>query len=353
MKTVKIENVLDAATRVYGLKNRFVTYGHEPATPVTVGHALRAVEREWVRPDTLRSPETRRTYRSALLSLIAFLEGDLELLLHRVPDQRWINWYMRPPGEATQRKLRAILFAFFRHAKHEGWIVVNPLNAVPAPQLPPAEAVTLTEEESGRVFNSAGQYGRNPMRNRVLLEVMYALALRSGEIERLRWGDLREGRDHASLVVVGKGGKRAVLPVPDGLLADWRQYRHLVGPVRPRDPIFPGRVPGRGLSSDQVRDIVHRIMDHAGVGANEWRTRAPWPHVLRHSQAMTLVRRGMALPELQRFMRHENAATTGVYLRSPTQMVVDELQRHHPLATKGIADYLASREQGDTSESDT
>lgn len=310
-----------------------------PAQPMPVQEALAHVEAAWVAPRYFRRPATQSTYVRSLRRLRHDFGGDTRLISD-IPTQTWVDWYMQPSSGNTQLKLRAILRRFFAFAIAEGWMLRDPLVDRRPPPRPHADPVTLTDDEWTRILQTAGQWGHAPARNRLLVLTLRHLALRAGEIRALRWGDLQVTDDHnASLGVDGKGGKRARVPVPTGMLAELLDYRTLVTP-QASEPIFPGRTGQDGLSASSVRYLVSRIVCAAGVGRNAWRDHAPRPHTFRHTAAVDLVRRKASLPAIQHFLRHSNLTATSIYTRLPTPWLADEINDHHPLGHARLDHYL-------------
>jgi len=158
------------------------------------------------------------------------------------------------------------------------------------------------------------------VRDRALLELLYATGVRVSELTGLDLGDV----DHArrTLRVMGKGGKERVVPfgVPAaGALQAWLDVgRPVLTGAASGQAVFLGRR-GRRVDQRQVRDVVHR-----GVATVEGAP-AMGPHGLRHSAATHLLDGGADLRSVQELLGHATLSTTQIY----THVSVERLRAGH------------------------
>ena len=154
----------------------------------------------------------------------------------------------------------------------------------------------------------------------ILLSLAYGCGLRVGEVVRLKAGDI-DSAQGIIRVVQGKGGKdRHVMLSRDllDLLRQWwkvRPTRYDAG-VRPAERwLFPGRHPGKPLSTRQLTRLFHETADAAGI------TKPVTPHSLRHSFATHLLERGDDIGVVQALLGHDKLDSTARYTRVATAMI--------------------------------
>jgi integrase/recombinase XerD len=175
--------------------------------------------------------------------------------------------------------------------------------------------LVMSPEEAKRLLAMAGS-----LKVRVLLSLGYGCGLRAGEVVRLKAGDI----DSAQSIIrieQSKGRKdRNVMLSPEvlGLLRQWwkvRPTRHDAGAPVERRWLFPGRTPGRPMTTRQLNRLFHETADAAGI-------RKPVTlHALRHSFATHLLERGTDIRLIQALLGHDKLDTTARYTRVATGMI--------------------------------
>jgi site-specific recombinase XerD len=155
---------------------------------------------------------------------------------------------------------------------------------------------------------------------RVMLSLAYGCGLRTGEVVRLRAGDI-DSAQNIIRVVQSKGRKDRNVMLPAdvlGLLRDWwqeRPTRHDAGVAKERRWLFPGYKPGRPLTTRQFIRLFHATATAAGI-------RKPVTlHSLRHSFATHLLERGVDIRVIQALLGHHKLETTALYTRVATGMI--------------------------------
>jgi integrase/recombinase XerD len=157
------------------------------------------------------------------------------------------------------------------------------------------------------------------------MELMYRAGLRVSEVCGLHLRDVRwRERELHLRAEVTKGGKEAVLPLDDRVLAwleRWKPVRrgYADGPwlfVRVRSG--PGA--GGPLDRRDVYKMVTRRARRAGI-------RHTHPHVLRHTFASDLLRESFTIEEVRRLMRHSSVTTTGIYLHVHDAQLTERVRR--------------------------
>jgi len=228
------------------------------------------------------------------------------------------------PG--TVRRRIASLRSLLKFLLREGVLKANPfprrLRAPAATLLPKS----LSVEEVERLLEAASDDTPLGIRDRALLEVLYATGMRVSECLGLALSDLELGS--GLLRVRGKGGKYRLLPLGDESV-DW--LRRYLAESRPRlvksrreRHLFLGR---RGpLSRVQVARIVKRYALAVGLSASVS------PHTLRHCFATHMLERGADIRVVQELLGHSRLATVEVYTRVTMKHLREVYDRAHPHA---------------------
>ena len=175
--------------------------------------------------------------------------------------------------------------------------------------------------------------GRRPvphilfLRNRAMLEVLYAGALRVSEVTSVRLEDLK--LDLGYVLVRGKGDKERMVPLGRSAMEALRAYLAEGRPALCRQRTSPYLFVARGarpLTRQRVWQMVGRASQSAGRHAS--------PHMLRHSCATHMVENGADLRTVQTILGHADISTTQVYTHLAMDRLKSVYQRHHPRARK-------------------
>lgn len=230
---------------------------------------------------------------------------------------------------ATLRRKAAALRAFYRFLRAEDLITDDPTAALRAPRRPRRLPTALRRDEVERLL--AAPRGRDPLalRDRALLELLYASGLRASEASALDIGDV--DFDEALVRVRGKGGKERLVPVGHAAqtaLAAWlRDGRPPLAAKRAGERALFVNARGRRLGRQGVWTVVRRHARAAGLD------RRFGPHTLRHTFATHLLAGGCDLRTVQELLGHADVTTTQVYTHLAADRLRDDYFRAHPRAT--------------------
>jgi len=283
------------------------------------------------------SRNTLEAYRSDLLQFGEFLNrrhldatgaahGDLAAFLTELADGAG----ERPGASAaTLQRKAACLRSFYRHLRREGLIEHDPTAELRGPPKTRRLPQVLSREEVARLLSEPRGAEPAALRDRALLEVMYACGLRASEAIGLDMGDvdLEEGLLRAR----GKGSKERIVPIGRQAVAALRAYcargrPALVG-VRVETRLFVNRR-GAGLTRQGLYKI---IQGHARrVGLQDRMS----PHTLRHTFATHLLAGGCDLRSLQEMLGHADLSTTQVYTHLSADRLKDVYFSAHPRASR-------------------
>ena len=302
--------------------------------PAELGRALEAFAR-YLSAERAVSPHTLRGYLGDVRSLLAHASaegadrlGDLQLGTLR----RWLgNQSQAGAARATLARRSASVRVFTAWALAEELIVADPALRLKAPKREQSLPGVLQAAQVARLLatleEGAAEGAPLPLRNRAIVELLYATGVRVGELAGLDIDDV--DFDRRTLRVIGKGNKERTVPygVPAALAVDdWlRRGRPLLARAGSGPALFLGTRGGR-VDQRQVRAMVHSLF--AGLGD----TSASGPHALRHSAATHLLDGGADLRAVQEILGHSSLATTQIYTHVSVDRLRQSYQQAHPRA---------------------
>lgn len=271
------------------------------------------------------SPHTLAAYRRDVSRLIQFVRtlgvstwGEVTTPVAR----RYVAHLDRRYARAAVARQLSALRTLFRYLYREGKVSRNPFTLVSAPKQPRRLPKFLTPAEITAVLGAPDPQTPLGLRDRALLEVLYATGLRVGELVTL---PLRDVVPSDELRVLGKGRRERIVLMGGAAREALRRYIATARPalVRGRDPgMLFLNARGGSLTDRGVRFIVDRHIRAAAFG------RRISPHVLRHTFATHLLDGGADLRSVQELLGHANLATTQIY----THVSRDWLKRVHDKA---------------------
>lgn len=274
------------------------------------------------------SDNTLAAYRHDLTAWQHQLEAEGEALLSPSP-QRFAEWLERRREQGYQLRSNARLLSslrsFYRWARLYGHIAIDPLAEVTLPPVRPSLPNTLEEEEVERLLLAPDITTPLGVRDRTMLELLYACGLRVSELVGLT-GDavnLRQG----VVRVRGKGDKDRLVPMGEEA-AEWlARYMETTRPMLMQDPTRPALFPGRADKAMTRQTFWHRIKAHAITAGI---SRPLSPHTLRHAFATHLLNHGANLRVVQLLLGHSDLSTTQIYTHVAQARLEHLHAEHHP-----------------------
>jgi integrase/recombinase XerD len=297
------------------------------------------------------SPLTAEAYQSDLLQLAEFLElKKVNLLTAKRPDLLGFLEQLTTnlvESRSRARKLSAIRH-FYKFLLLDKRIKHDPTLNIESPRqwkiLPKSLALCDIDEMLARE-KSRPQDPALAVRNRALLEVLYATGMRVSEIVGLRLEDVN--LQSSSAIVRGKGDKERIVPfgvsARDALESYLRDARPLL--CRPASPTRTSP-PATAGGSALLRRSPLVFLDRSGTGLTRervWRIvrdskadRKASPHMLRHSCATHMVGNGADLRTVQTILGHADIATTQVYTHVALDRLKEVYRAHHPRSARRL-----------------
>jgi integrase/recombinase XerD len=233
-------------------------------------------------------------------------------------------------GRSPRSVARAIACyrGFYRFLVIDNRLKTNPADELRAPRAWTSLPRHLSIEEVDRLLAQPDVTTPRGLRDRALIEVLYATGLRVSELVALRPADVN--LDASYLTCTGKGEKQRVVPMGDEATAWVRRYLRDGRPAllgkRSSPRLFVNARRGTGLTRMGFWKILKAYGRTAGVAATLS------PHVLRHSFATHLLERGADLRAIQMMLGHADLSTTQIYTHVLQQRMRAVYDRFHPRA---------------------
>ena len=222
----------------------------------------------------------------------------------------------------------AAVRGFYRFAVLAQHLDTNPADDLQAPRAWPALPKFLGIEEVERLINQPDVSTPRGLRDRALIEVLYATGLRVSELIHLRASDLNLEAGYLS--TTGKGNKQRIVPIGDQA-GEWlmkyiREARPVLMRKRTSPWLFVNAKQGGSLSRVGFWKILK------GYGRKAGLSRTLSPHVLRHSFATHLLEHGADLRSIQMMLGHADLSTTQIYTHVLEARLRTVYDRFHPRA---------------------
>lgn len=234
-------------------------------------------------------------------------------------------------SDSTAAARRWMLQRLYRWAKREELRADNPAaDFACAPATPRVPPYVPTVHQVERLLTTPDTQTAVGLRDRTVMEMLYATGMRAAEIVGLRMHQV--DRKERVIRVLGKGSRERVviygLPASDWLeryLAASRSalIHQAFGHARPTDAVFVNPTPLLAMQYFHLRSLVRIHAHHAGLPLVT-------PHVLRHAYATHMYDRGVDLRTLQMLLGHAQLSTTTIYIRTGREALQALLEKHHP-----------------------
>ncbi|MFO0691940.1 MAG: tyrosine recombinase XerC [Polyangiales bacterium] len=295
--------------------------------------------RQYLADERRASPLTVATYMRDLEGLSAFV-AERKLVadpakLDVVVLRGYLASVVRDREPATMARTISAIRSFFRFLERRGLVKKNPAAGLKPPRIAKSAPRFLTIDEALRVVEAPSEDAerdeRLAVRDRALLETMYATGMRVSELAGVSLSKL-DLRDR-TVRVMGKGRKERIVYLGDeavraleAYLAERPRFVDSDG-SQDREAVFLGRF-GTRLTSRQVQNIVRR---YGALGAARSDLH---PHALRHSCATHLLDAGADLRGIQELLGHSSLSTTQRYTHVSLDRLMEAYVKAHPMARR-------------------
>lgn len=224
-------------------------------------------------------------------------------------------------------RLISSLRKFYQWLSREKIQERNPMILIDAPKKEKRLPTALTEKELNKLLQQPDTSKKLGIRDRSILETLYATGMRVGELINLQQSDLHE--DLRLIRVLGKGSKERLVPISPIALSWIQKYDQKVRqPLLLRagkfcDELFLNSR-GRKMSRQAIWQMIKRYAQTAGI------TKDVTPHTLRHTFATHLLANGADLRVVQEILGHADISTTQIYTNLSQKHILQVYRKTHP-----------------------
>lgn len=280
------------------------------------------------------SLNTIASYKLDLNRYIAFLELNNVRSVDAITESHATGFLTSLRGRhLSPRSITRTLSAmkgFHKFLVGDGAAKLNPTESVDAPKLPRSLPEVLTQPEIEAILGGPSASSKDKknlwVRDRALLETMYASGLRVSELVGLKQSDVHA--EETLVRVMGKGSKERIVPIGGSALRWIDQYRKECRPLlaqrgESHDALFLN-ARGASMSRMAIWNIVQVYTKKAGI------RKEVHPHTFRHSFATHLLEGGADLRAVQEMLGHADIATTQIYTHIDREYLKEVHRTFHP-----------------------
>lgn len=282
------------------------------------------------------SPRTIESYQNDLWQFIDFMARELKVSGNALKPQQVNHLLVRKHlaqlqlsglKRSTIARKMASLRAFFRYLSREELITANPLAFVSTPKIEKRLPEVLSQDGAWALVQAPDLSTPSGLRDRAILEVLYACGLRVSELVGMDTGDADLSLGYVR--VMGKGSKERVVPIGSYAVNALNRYlaagRHLLDKSGSSPALFLNKSGGR-LSVRSIRNIIEKYVQVVSVQCKVS------PHTLRHSFATHLLDGGADLRSVQELLGHVKMSTTQIYTHVSKERLLAVYEKSHPRA---------------------
>ncbi|HHT84185.1 MAG: site-specific tyrosine recombinase XerD [Bacillota bacterium] len=274
---------------------------------------------------------TLESYGRDLRQYCGFLSEDTSQTPETASQATIVAYLMmlRKQGKATATIARrlAALKAFYQFMLKENYVTKDPTDDLSSPKLERKLPRVLTVDEVEKLLNQPDTSTPAGIRDKAMLEVLYATGIRVSELVSLNLDDIE--LDEGFVRCIGKGSKERVVPMGEIAINALRSY---LSKGRPKLVSNPGENAlflnhhGRRLTRQGFWKIVKKYAAQLGI------RKEITPHTLRHSFATHLLENGADIRAVQEMLGHADISTTQIYTHVTKDRLKDVYARSHPRA---------------------
>ncbi|MFZ9994719.1 MAG: site-specific tyrosine recombinase XerD [Steroidobacteraceae bacterium] len=225
---------------------------------------------------------------------------------------------------STARQLSS-LRRFYRQLHRDGTRQDDPSVDIATPRIGRGLPKSLTEEEVERLLAAPSRDTPLGLRDRAMLEVLYATGVRVSELVTLRFTEIN--LNQGVLRVTGKGNRQRLVPLGAAAIESLQRFLQtargeILGPRR-CDELFPTQR-GAHMTRQAFWHLIKRYARQVGI------TKSLSPHTLRHAFATHLLNHGADLRVVQMLLGHSDLSTTQIYTHVARERLKSLHAAHHP-----------------------
>ena len=242
-------------------------------------------------------------------------------------------------SRSTRARHLSSIKQFFKFCIEAGFLITDPSSQLSGPKLPKPLPKTLTLQEVDALLKVAKSQGHTEferVRNKCLMEVLYASGMRITELMSL---PVASARGKPKMILIkGKGSKERLVPLsPPAIdaLEEWINFRDekenqsIKSGLKRSSFLFPSNSKNGYLTRNWFFNKIKSWAIEAGVKSENVS-----PHTIRHAFATHLLSNGADLRVIQTLLGHSDITTTEIYTHIVNDKLKSTLEEHHPLSTK-------------------
>ena len=287
---------------------------------------------EYLNCERNMSPHTAKSYLIDLEQLLSFMQengtGSFKSIDRTAA--RALLMKMEEKGLSKRSVARKISCyrSFFKYLARQKQVQSNPWEAVSTPKISKKLPSFLYSEEVEALLEQPDIREPGGIRDRAILEMLYASGMRVSELTKLNLGDV--DKEDGEILVTGKGSKERVVLAGSHAISSLKEYLKYSRPKMQRGSasgraLFIGRF-GERLTPRTIERMVQKYIKKASID------KKITPHSLRHSFATHLLERGADLRSVQELLGHSSLSTTQIYTHVTKEHLKSVYNKAHPRA---------------------
>jgi integrase/recombinase XerD len=275
--------------------------------------------------DKCLSKNTVFAYKTDILKFISFAEKkqmDFKDFKHNDITDFLFEMKTRGLSPRSVRRIMESLKQFYKFLSSENFIENDPTMYLLSPKISENLPNIINLEEITLLLNSIDADDKVSVRNRAMLELLYATGLRVSELINLKFSNIN--LEDCFLRIIGKGVKERIIPFGNKAKYFVSIYLSMRKPIiKKEDYIFISRL-GNKLSRIEFWRQLRNITRNIGIIKNVT------PHTLRHSFASHLLFGGADIRFVQEMLGHASVATTQIYTHLDKAQIMQQYKKFHP-----------------------
>jgi tyrosine recombinase XerC len=279
------------------------------------------------------STHTVNAYKSDILSFFIWTDAKSPDKIDYNKLREYLHFIQKYNYKKTTIARKVVsLRTFFKYLHKFQYINSNPAENLSAPKRPKSLPKFLTDDEMENILDNVNINTPAGLRNKAILELLWATGMRVSELSGLNFEDLN--LEENEIRVFGKGAKERIVLVSQRAKKYLIQYiesaRGLISKDNPQpqsstSPVFINKT-GYRLQNKTIRNVINDIVDKIQLPKHVT------PHVFRHSFATRMIENGADLRVVQELLGHSSISNTQIYTHVSTQHLKQEYNKAHPHA---------------------
>jgi integrase/recombinase XerD len=270
------------------------------------------------------SPNTVKSYQSDLSIFLKWLTSNCNSSFKNTKSEDielFIKYLFQLGFKSTtiNRKISSIK-TFYIYLKKQKLIDIIPTENIIVPKQEKNLPKSISEKEVETLLNSINGSNNIELRDKAMIELLYATGVRVSELVNIKLNDIDFNR--RVIRVIGKGSKERLVPFGEKAFIALNNYLALRENRITKEIFLSNR--GTGITRISFWNRVKFYLNRCGLSIEIS------PHTLRHAFATHILNRGADLRSVQMLLGHSDLSTTQIYTHIAKQRLSDVLKKHHP-----------------------